>query len=158
MNSNVIELCALCSLLLFLSAGIGICRIATGSVVGTSICPGVGLPLLSFTARFQRSVGGRILQRGEEQGETKNKENISLHSDSSNNTIQHSNIHIKPEAGMATWFRYVGDMTTLEDGTVTGASDSGYSEHSGCPVIEGEKKIVTQWMRAGVNAEEPWDR
>ncbi|GMI00257.1 hypothetical protein TrST_g8633 [Triparma strigata] len=68
-----------------------------------------------------------------------------------------SNIHIKPEAGMATWFRYVGDMTTLEDGTVTGASDSGYSEHSGCPVIEGEKKIVTQWMRAGVNAEEPWD-
>ncbi|GMH85442.1 hypothetical protein TL16_g10233, partial [Triparma laevis f. inornata] len=60
-----------------------------------------------------------------------------------------SNLHIKPEAGMATWFRYVGG--------VVGETDGGYSEHSGCPVVEGEKKIVTQWMRAGVSKEEPWD-
>ncbi len=35
--------------------------------------------------------------------------------------------------------------------------DDGFTEHSGCPVIEGEKKIVTQWVRLGVDDENPWD-
>ena len=35
--------------------------------------------------------------------------------------------------------------------------DSGFTEHSGCPVIEGEKKIVTQWVRLGVDDENPWN-
>lgn len=35
--------------------------------------------------------------------------------------------------------------------------DNGFTEHSGCPVIEGEKKIVTQWVRYGVSEEYPWD-
>ena len=30
------------------------------------------------------------------------------------------------------------------------------TEHSGCPVTEGEKWITTFWMRNGVTAEEPW--
>ncbi len=34
--------------------------------------------------------------------------------------------------------------------------DEGYTEHSGCPVLEGEKWITTVWMREGVSAEEPW--
>jgi len=33
----------------------------------------------------------------------------------------------------------------------------GLTEHSGCPVYEGEKKIVTQWIRLGVDDENPWD-
>jgi len=28
---------------------------------------------------------------------------------------------------------------------------------SGCPVIEGQKLIITQWMRYGVDNENPWD-
>ena len=35
--------------------------------------------------------------------------------------------------------------------------DTGFTEHSGCPVFEGEKKIVTQWIRLGVDEENPWD-
>lgn len=35
--------------------------------------------------------------------------------------------------------------------------DSGFTEHSGCPVYSGEKKIVTQWIRLGVDDENPWD-
>jgi len=35
--------------------------------------------------------------------------------------------------------------------------DNQFTEHSGCPVIEGEKKIVTQWIRYGVDRENPWD-
>lgn len=34
--------------------------------------------------------------------------------------------------------------------------DTGFTEHSGCPVFEGEKKIVTQWIRLGVTDETPW--
>lgn len=35
--------------------------------------------------------------------------------------------------------------------------DNGFTEHSGCPVVEGEKKIVTQWVRYGVDKEHPWN-
>lgn len=34
--------------------------------------------------------------------------------------------------------------------------DDGFTEHSGCPVLEGEKWITTVWMRDGVTEEEPW--
>ena len=34
--------------------------------------------------------------------------------------------------------------------------DEGLTSHSGCPVYEGEKKIVTQWVRYGVDAQNPW--
>ncbi len=46
----------------------------------------------------------------------------------------------------ATFFSY------LSDGGIT---DVGYTEHSGCPVKEGEKWITTVWMRKGVSLEEP---
>jgi hypothetical protein len=36
--------------------------------------------------------------------------------------------------------------------------DDGYTEHSGCPVLEGEKWITTFWMREGVTAEENWTK
>lgn len=60
-----------------------------------------------------------------------------------------SGLHVVPEEGSATFFSYVNPETMR--------MDNGFTEHSGCPVIEGEKKIVTQWVRFGVDAHNPWD-
>jgi len=60
-----------------------------------------------------------------------------------------SGLHVVPEEGSATFFSYVDPETMM--------MDNGFTEHSGCPVIEGEKKIVTQWVRAGVDRENPWN-
>jgi hypothetical protein len=58
-------------------------------------------------------------------------------------------VHVKPEIGSATYFSYIDPATKL--------TDNGFTEHSGCPVFEGEKKIVTQWIRYGVDDENPWN-
>jgi len=62
--------------------------------------------------------------------------------------FRNSNIHVRPEQYSATFFSYI-DSETMK-------MDSGFTEHSGCPVVEGEKKIVTQWVRLGVDDENPW--
>lgn len=49
----------------------------------------------------------------------------------------------------AIFFSYIDPETKL--------MDTGFTEHSGCPVFEGEKKIVTQWIRLGVDEENAWD-
>ena len=54
-----------------------------------------------------------------------------------------SNVHIKPVLGSALFFSYV-DPESLE-------MDDGFTQHSGCPVFKGEKKIITQWIRKGVD-------
>jgi hypothetical protein len=41
---------------------------------------------------------------------------------------------------MATIFTYKGQNDFM---------DNGYTEHSGCPVIEGEKVVLSLWMREG---------
>lgn len=48
---------------------------------------------------------------------------------------------------MATFFSYRGPDNMM---------DSGFTEHSGCPVLKGEKWITTFWMRDGVTREKPW--
>lgn len=63
--------------------------------------------------------------------------------------FRNSGLHIVPKSGSATFFSYIDPETMKMDNTFT--------EHSGCPVIEGEKKIVTQWVRYGVDQENPWD-
>mmetsp|Transcript_1610 Transcript_1610/g.2286 ORF Transcript_1610/g.2286 Transcript_1610/m.2286 type:complete len:459 (+) Transcript_1610:46-1422(+) len=63
--------------------------------------------------------------------------------------FRNSGIHVVPKPGSATFFSYI-DPHTMK-------MDTGFTEHSGCPVIEGSKKIVTQWIRLGVDAENPWD-
>jgi hypothetical protein len=63
--------------------------------------------------------------------------------------FRNANVHVVPEVGSATFFSYV-DPVTMK-------MDNGFTEHSGCPVVEGEKKIVTQWVRYGVDKEHPWD-
>jgi len=63
--------------------------------------------------------------------------------------FRNSNIHVKPEQYSATFFSYI-DPETMK-------MDNGFTEHSGCPVVEGKKKIVTQWVRVGVDDENRWD-
>ena len=62
--------------------------------------------------------------------------------------FRNSGVHVKPVKGNAIFFSYVNPKTMI--------TDSGYTYHTGCPVLEGEKKIVTQWIRHGVDAENPW--
>jgi hypothetical protein len=56
---------------------------------------------------------------------------------------------VKPVKGSAVFFSYINPETKV--------MDDGFTEHSGCPVFEGEKKIVTQWVRLGVDDENSWD-
>lgn len=63
--------------------------------------------------------------------------------------FRNSAVHIKPVKGNAIFFSYINPETKT--------MDTGFTEHSGCPVYEGEKKIVTQWIRLGVDDENPWD-
>ncbi|KAL3765029.1 hypothetical protein ACHAW5_004288 [Stephanodiscus triporus] len=56
-------------------------------------------------------------------------------------------IHIVPEAGTAAFFSYLGS---------DGQTDDHLTEHSCCPVLEGNKKIAVQWLRLGVDEENPW--
>jgi hypothetical protein len=57
-------------------------------------------------------------------------------------------VHIVPEAGTAAFFSYLGS---------NGKTDNHLTEHSCCPVVEGEKKIAVQWLRLGVDESNPWD-
>jgi 2OG-Fe(II) oxygenase superfamily len=62
-------------------------------------------------------------------------------------TFAKSNIFVKPVKGLATFMSYKGPDGTMDDS---------YTEHSGCPVLEGEKWLTTLWMREGLTAQSPW--
>mmetsp|Transcript_22321 Transcript_22321/g.53086 ORF Transcript_22321/g.53086 Transcript_22321/m.53086 type:complete len:483 (+) Transcript_22321:160-1608(+) len=61
--------------------------------------------------------------------------------------FQNSNVHVRPDSGSAVFFSYFDPLTNI--------TDNGLTQHSGCPVYEGEKKIITQWVRYGVSSETP---
>jgi 2OG-Fe(II) oxygenase superfamily len=63
--------------------------------------------------------------------------------------FQNSNVFVKPKQYAAAFFSYYD--------TKTGNMETGFTSHSGCPVIEGTKRIAVQWMRIGVDKENPWD-
>lgn len=63
--------------------------------------------------------------------------------------FRNSGVHVKPTRGGAVFFSYIDPETKI--------TDKGFTEHSGCPVLVGEKKIVTQWIRLGVDDENPWN-
>jgi hypothetical protein len=63
--------------------------------------------------------------------------------------FRNSNVHVIPKKYAATFFSYIDPVTKK--------MDTGFTEHSGCPVLVGEKKIVTQWVRLGVDDENPWN-
>lgn len=62
-------------------------------------------------------------------------------------TFSKADVFVKPVKGMATFFSYRGADNIM---------DEGYTEHSGCPVLQGEKWITTFWMREGVSEERDW--
>lgn len=53
------------------------------------------------------------------------------------------------QVGAAAFFSYLDAETRLHE--------TGYTTHSGCPVVEGVKRIAVHWMRIGVSKEMPWD-
>jgi len=63
--------------------------------------------------------------------------------------FRNADVHIKPSAGSAIFFGYIDPETRV--------MDTEYTTHSGCPVYEGEKKIITQWVRLGVTKEKHSD-
>lgn len=63
--------------------------------------------------------------------------------------FRNAGVHVKPQSGNAIFFSYIDPKARV--------MDTGFTEHSGCPVFEGEKKIVTQWIRLGVDKENPWN-
>ncbi|KAL3942440.1 MAG: hypothetical protein SGBAC_003363 [Bacillariaceae sp.] len=63
--------------------------------------------------------------------------------------FQNSGVYVKPELGAAAFFSYMDPETRNVE--------TGFTTHSGCPVVEGTKKIAVHWMRIGVDEENPWD-
>jgi hypothetical protein len=63
--------------------------------------------------------------------------------------FQNSNAFVKPQVGAAAFFSYLNPETRLHE--------KGFTLHSGCPVLKGTKKIAVQWIRIGVDADNPWD-
>ena len=63
--------------------------------------------------------------------------------------FQQSNVYVQPQKGAAAFFSYMNAETERHD--------EGFTTHSGCPVLVGTKRIAVQWMRIGVDAENPWD-
>lgn len=63
--------------------------------------------------------------------------------------FQNSNVYVKPKLHSAAFFSYMDPVTHRQE--------TGFTSHSGCPVIEGTKRIAVQWMRIGVDNENPWD-
>ena len=64
----------------------------------------------------------------------------------------HSAFTVTPlisQVGAAAFFSYLDAETRLHE--------TGYTTHSGCPVVEGVKRIAVHWMRIGVSKEMPWD-
>jgi len=75
--------------------------------------------------------------------------NSKIPSEGGHTNFRNSGVHVKPQMGNAIFFSYIDPDSQI--------MDTGFTEHSGCPVFEGEKKIVTQWIRYGVDHENPWD-
>eukprot|EP00934_Nitzschia_sp_Nitz4_P002399 Nitzschia sp. Nitz4//scaffold25_size161228//97841//99217//NITZ4_002439-RA/size161228-processed-gene-0.165-mRNA-1//1//CDS//3329544613//2394//frame0 len=62
--------------------------------------------------------------------------------------FQNANVFVKPTVGYAAFFSYL-NIETME-------KELGYTTHSGCPVIEGTKRIAVHWMRHGVDKKNRW--
>lgn len=63
-------------------------------------------------------------------------------------TFSHADVVVRPTKNQATFFSYIDDQGRMDPNAL--------STHSGCPIVEGEKWIMTQWMRKGVSKERSW--
>lgn len=60
-------------------------------------------------------------------------------------SFPNANVLVRPPVHSAVYFHF----------SLDGRSEPWHTEHSGCPVTAGEKWVVTQWLRAGVDSEHP---
>lgn len=65
-------------------------------------------------------------------------------------TFSKADVFVRPTPGMAVFFSYKSPTSNK--------MDEGYTEHSGCPIVEGEKWIATAWLREGVHAGETHEK
>ena len=63
--------------------------------------------------------------------------------------FRNAGLHIQGKKYQAVFFSYIDPETKI--------MDNGFTEHSGCPVVEGTKVIATEWIRLGVTQELPWN-
>lgn len=63
--------------------------------------------------------------------------------------FRNAGVTVKPKVGSGLFFSYINPSSNI--------TDRGYTTHSGCPVFQGEKKIITQWIRLGVTDEVPYE-
>ena len=61
-------------------------------------------------------------------------------------TFANARVAVAPRAGDAVFFSYLD--------AASGRMDVGHTLHSGCPVVEGDKWVLTLWFRKGVSAAE----
>jgi len=71
--------------------------------------------------------------------------------DGGGTAFPNANVHVVPQRGQAVYFHYRGwdPAGTMEDW---------HTEHSGCPLRNGSKWVITQWLRDGVSKERPHSR
>jgi len=71
--------------------------------------------------------------------------------DGGGTSFPNAGVHVTPSRGQAVYFHFRGPdrESNMEDW---------HTEHSGCPVKDGEKWVVTQWLRDGVNVNHPHSR
>lgn len=62
-------------------------------------------------------------------------------------TFSAADVFVKGKRGDAVFFSYYDKDTEI--------MDDGYTRHSGCPIITGEKWVATMWMRKGVSTMDP---
>ncbi|KAJ8600103.1 hypothetical protein CTAYLR_003456 [Chrysophaeum taylorii] len=65
-------------------------------------------------------------------------------------TFPNAGVHVSPALYSAVYFHFRHPTTNL--------TEAWHTEHSGCPVLSGEKWVITHWLRAGVSKEQPASR
>jgi prolyl 4-hydroxylase len=63
-------------------------------------------------------------------------------------TFTNADVYVRPKKGFASFFSYMDEQGLMDPLML--------SQHSGCPVTQGEKWIATQWLRRGVDKDNPW--
>ena len=62
-------------------------------------------------------------------------------------TFSKAGVYVKPRRNQAVFFSYRDEYGRME---------MELTEHSGCPVKEGEKWVMTLWLRDGVSTSDSW--
>jgi len=71
--------------------------------------------------------------------------------DGGGTAFPNAGVHVVPKRGQAVYFSFRSSDSE-------GLMEDWHTEHSGCPVREGSKWVVTQWLRDGVSKENPHSR